>query len=423
MKTVMKKISETEVEIKVVLGAEEMEEAHGRAVAKLARKVKVPGFRAGKAPMDLAEQRIEQTALLDEELNMAVNVAVVKACAENKVQPLVLPKVEVEKFVPKEMMEFVMRAEVLPEVKLGDYKKLKARRKEIEVTEKDVEEILENIALMRAKRVKVERAVKKGDEAVIDFVGKEDGKEFAGGRAEDYVLPIGSGQFIKGFEEGIVGKKAGEEFVLDLTFPKDYPAKEHAGKKVQFEVKLKAVKEVQKPEFDKKFAKEAGGFASMEELRADIRKNLAARNEGTIVGQWKDDLVEELVKASKVVAPEVMIRDQMQMVRMDMERNLVGYEMTLEEYLEEMGETMEEWEKEARKMAEARVKASLVLHQVALVEKIEVEEAAVETNLAELTRAYGKAAAKELADERVRNDLRNRMVIEKTLEFLMEVNG
>ena len=218
-----------------------------------------------------------------------------------------------------------------------------------------------------------------------------------------------------------MGHKTGDEFVLNLSFPKDYHAAEHAGKKVDFEVKVVEILEKVTPKMDDEFAKKIG-FKKIDDFRADVRKNLEARYEYSANEKFKDDLVADLVEKSKVAAPEILIRDQVNLIRADVERN-VG--MGLTEYLKLTSEKEENWEKEARKAAEIRVKASLVLQKVALAEKIDVEEKLVEAKIAELASVYGKSkeALASLRDPRVRIDIKNRMVIEKTLDFLVEKNG
>ena len=423
MKTKLKKLSETRVEISVTLDAKEMQEARLLAIKNLAKNAKIQGFRPGKAPMELVEKNIDQAALMDEELNIAVQNAIFPAFDGEKVQALAMPEISVLKFVPKEMMEFTLTTDIVPEVVVGDYKKLKTKKDVKKVTEKDIDDVVADIAKSHADKVKVERAVKKGDIVSINFVGKEDGRVFEGGSADKFELEIGSKQFIEGFEEGIIGHKKGDEFTLNLAFPKNYHAEAHAGKKVDFDVKILEVFEKKVAKIDDELAKKSG-LKTVKELKEDIKKNLQARYDYTAEEKFKDELVAELVKNSKVSAPEVLVKDQMQMIRSDVERNIAPYGVKLEEYLEMTGEKFEEWEKEAKKAAEARVKASLVLQKVALAEKISVDDKLVEAKVAELRSVYAKSkdAVNSLKDPRVLTDLKNRMIIEKTLDRIVEIN-
>ena len=421
MKTTVKKISDTRVEIKVTLEKPELTDARKKAIERLSKEVKAPGFRKGKVPADIAEKYLNPNDIAQVALDIAVRLAVPKAFIDNKQNPLVVPEVSVTKYVPDESAEFTATADILPEVKLGDYKKLGVKKTEVKVAEKDIKDVLENIAAAYAEKKVVKRAAKMSDEVIIDFTGKKDGKPFEGGSAHDYTLGLGSKSFIPGFEEGIVGHEVGDKFDIDLTFPKDYHAKEMAGKKVVFEVLLKQISEVVKPKLDDELAKKCGPFKTIDELKADIKKNLAAQNEHKVEEKYKDDLVEALVKKSKVSAPEILISDQLRFIKDDISRNAAAQGLTFEDYLKQTGQKEEDWEKEARKIAEARVKASLVLQILARDQKITVPDDEVSAKIAELKDVYKKSpeALKNLKDPRVRQDIKNRMTIEKTIEFLI----
>ena len=271
----------------------------------------------------------------------------------------------------------------------------------------------------------MKRAAKEGDEVIIDFVGKKDGKAFKGGSAKDYHLTLGSKTFIPGFEDGIIGHEPGDKFDLKLTFPKDYGVKDLAGAKTVFEVLLKQVNEITKPVIDDEMAKKCGPFKSLKELKADIEKNLKAQDEHKLEEKFKDDLVNALVKKSTVPAPEILIDDQVRMIKEDMSRNAASQGMSFEDFLERNNETQENWEKEARKIAEARVKASLALQTLAVENKITVSDDLVSAKIAELKDVYKKSpeALKSLKDPNVKMDIKNRMIIEKTLEFLVKENS
>lgn len=425
MKITTKKTSETRVELTVKLDAEVMLKAHAEAVKYLAKNVKVQGFRQGKAPIEVAEKWMNPAELVDEEANFAVNMAIPAAFEKEKLQPLMMPEVEVKKFVPKGMMEFVLKTEILPEVKLGDYKDLKVEKKEVKVAKKEIDEVLQRYLEVFAESKEVERAAKLGDEVVIDFEGSEDGDKFEGGAAKDYVLALGSGQFIAGFEDGIVGHKIGEEFVLNLSFPKDYPAKEHAGKKVDFKVKLKKVQEKILPELNDEFAKKNTNFATLEELKKDIENGMKERKESEAKVALRDGLVEALLKKTKVAVPEIMIEDQMRMIRVDAEQNAkVNGVANFEQYLKMIGETEESWQKESKKMAEQRAKATLVLMEIAKQEKMSVSEDELNEKIAELKKMYGNAkeVKESFKNPRVLADLRHRMLLDKVVDLLEKKN-
>lgn len=424
MKTQMKKLSETKVELVITLGVAELKTAEEKALKLLAKNMKVAGFRKGKVPIEVAKKQLHPNQITEEALDLAVRDSVFLAFEQEKKLPLLAPEIEVLKYVPGEELEYKATVEVLPEIKLGDFRNLKVKQPENKIKKSEVEEVLENIRKAYAEKTAVKREAKLGDEVVIDFVGKKDGVAFDGGSAKNFNLGLGSGQFIPGFEDGLVGKSAGEKIELDLTFPKDYHNADLAGAKTVFEVLVKQVNEVKKPELDDELAKKCGPFKTMTELEADIEKNLSAQKQYQLDEKYKDDLVAELVRVSKVAAPEILIKDQIRLIRDDFSRNAGAQEISLEDYLAQSGKKLEEFEKEAREVAEERVKASLVLQVLAKQEKLTVGEDTVEAKINELERVYQKSeeAMKNLKRPEVRQDIRNRLLVEKALELLVSEN-
>lgn len=425
MKVTTKKLSDTSVEIKVVLDKKDLKESEEKAIARLVKDVKIEGFRKGKAPLDIAKKNINPNDLASVSLDIAVRTSVPKAFEESKSAPLMIPNVEVTKFVPGETVEYTAKADILPEVKLGDYKKLGVKKEVAKATEKEVKEILENIQNAYAEKKVAKKKAEMGDEVVIDFEGSLNGEKFEGGAAKNFKLGLGSHQFIPGFEEGIVGHESGDRFDLELTFPKDYHADKLAGQKTVFNVLVKQVNESIKPALDDELAKKCGPFKTIDELKADIKKNLETQNAAKADEKFKDDLVNTLVEKSKVSAPEIMVKDQLRIIRQDIEANAARQGLQFEDYLKQTGQTEEDWEKAARDIAEKRVKASLCLQILARDEKIVVEDEIVDAKINELREVYKKSkeALKNLKDPNVRQDIKNRLTIEKTLNYLVELNS
>lgn len=422
MKTTAKKLSDTRIEIKVTLDAKDLKSASEKALERLAKDIKVEGFRKGKVPTEVAKKFIPENDLNAETIDIAVRSTVIEAFAKNEKSPLAIPNVNVTKYVPGEMAEYTAEADILPEIKLGDYKNLGVKLEKYTATEKDIKQVLNNIVNSFSEKKAIKRAAKDTDEVIIDFVGKKDDKAFDGGSAKDYHLTLGSKTFIPGFEEGIIGHEPGDKFNLELTFPKDYHMKDLAGAKTVFEVLLKQVNEVTLPKVDDELAKKCGPFKTLAELKSDIKKNIEAQNNHRFEEKYKDDLVEALVKKSKISAPEILINDQLRLIKDDLTRNAMSQGITFEQYLERGGETIETWGKEAKKLAEARVKASLALQILARDNKINVKDELVEAKIAELRDVYKKSpeAIKSLKDPNVRMDIKNRMIIEETLNFLVK---
>ena len=424
MKTKLKKLSDSRVEIIVTLDAKDLKTAAEKAVEKLAKEVNVEGFRKGKVPADVAKRFIPENDLNAETADIAVRSTVISAFSENEKSPLVLPSVNVTKYVPGEMLEYTAAADIIPEIKLGDYKNLGIKQTETKISDKDIKNVLNNIANSFAEKKVAKRAAKLTDEVIIDFTGKKDGVAFQGGSAKDYHLTLGSNSFIPGFEDGIVGHESGDKFDLNLTFPKDYGVKDLAGAKTVFEVLLKQINEVKLPEIDDELAKKCGPFKNLTELKADIEKNLKTQTEHREEEKFKDELIKALVKKSKIPTPEILIDDQLKMIREDMTRNATSQGMSFEDYLKRAGETEESWNKEARKVAEDRVKASLALQTLAVEQKITVSDDVVNAKIAELRDVYKKSpdALKSLKDPNVKMDIKNRLILEETLNFLVKNN-
>ena len=426
MKTTVKKLSDTKVELTISLGSEELSAAEQVALTKMAADVKVPGFRKGKVPVSVAAKHVNPAALQEQTLDNALSKAVAEAFMAEKIQALDRPAVDVKKFVPGQELEFTAEVEIIPPVKLGNYKKLKAKRQAVKVEDKEVEEIITRMRENFTEKTEVKRAAKEGDEAVIDFTGKKDDVPFDGGAAKDFALKLGSGQFIPGFEEGVVGHKAGETFDLKLTFPKDYHAKELAGADVVFTVTLHKVNELSLPEVNDEFAAKCGPFTSVDELKADIKREITAQKEREADEKLKDDLVGELAEASKVALPELLIDDQIRSIEQDLMQNLMYRGLTLDSYLQTQKFTdKDDWRaKEARPAAEKRVKAGLVLAELSKELGVEVSHEELSTQIETMKQQYGKdpKIAERFNDPNVHRDIANRMITDKTVEKLIELN-
>ena len=427
MKTTVKKLSETKVVLTIVVDRTELEAAEQVALKKMSRDVKVPGFRKGHVPLSVVAKNINPNALQEETLDNALSKAVAEAFVGENIQAIERPEVEVKKFVPGDTLEFTAQATILPDVKLPDYQKLKTKRAEVKVVDTDADDIISRMQENFAQKSEVDRAAKVGDEVVIDFIGKKDGVEFDGGKAEDYSLKIGSGQFIPGFEEGIVGHKAGDKFDLELKFPKDYHAKELAGQKVTFSVELKTVNESKLPELNDEFAAKCGPFTSMDDLRKDILREVKEQKSRDSEEKFKDELVGELADKIKVELPEILVEDQVRSIEQDMQQNLTYRGLELDSYLSTQGfSDKDDWlAKEVRPAAERRVKAGLVLAELSKELKIDVSHEELSAQIETMRQYYGKDAktAKQFDNPDVHRDIANRLITDKTIAKLVELNS
>ena len=424
MKTSVKQLSDTRVELTVELGRAELEDARLVSLKKLARETKIPGFRNGRAPANVVEKHVNPNILAEQELHNALDKGVAKAFVDEGIQALARPDVEVKKYVPGDQLEFTATTEVFPVVELGDYKKLKTKKTKVTVSEAEVDDVLKNIQEGYAEKKEVKRAAKMGDEVVIDFTGMKDGAIFPGGTATNYALKLGSNAFIPGFEDGIAGHKAGDKFKLKLKFPENYHATDLKGQSVVFEVVLHKVNGLSLPKIDMELVKKCGPFKTIAELKADIKKNLVHQKEHETVGRLKDALISELVETSKVPVPEVLLNDQIQAIRQDTAQNMLYKGTTLQDYLASINKSEDEWlEQDVKKAAEVRVKGGLVLSALSRELKITVSNEEVEAKLGELLDVYKKndEAIKQLKTESAKVDVTNRLVTEKTTDELVRL--
>jgi trigger factor len=426
MKTTVKKLSDTKVEITVTVSRESLADAKLVALKQIAHDLKVPGFRKGKVPVDVAKKHADPNMVSNFTADAAINKAVAEAFTSEKIRPLSQPVINVTKYVPDSTLEFTATADIFPVVKLGDIKKLKVKKEKVEVKAAEVDDVLKNIQNSFAEAKEVKRAAKNGDETVIDFVGKRGGEEFDGGKASDFALALGSGSFIPGFEDAIIGHKTGDEFNIDLEFPKDYHAKDLAGQPVVFEVKLKKVSEKTLPKIDDELAAKCGPFKTLDALKSDIKNNLTVQAENQAADKLRDDLLAELVKASKVPVPEILIEDQAKQLRFDMEQNLAYRGVKLDDYLSQRGLTEEDWTKgELADAAKRRAETGLVLAELSNELGIEVSDAELDERLELLKGQYqeDKSVLAQLDSEDAKISLRNSILTDKTVAKLVELSG
>ncbi len=429
MKTSLKHLSNTRVQLTINLEQKELADAEQVALHKLAKTVKVPGFRKGKVPASVAVKHVDQNALMQQTLDDALSKAVAEAFISESIQALERPEVEVKKFVPRSELEFTAECDVVPPVKLGDYKKLNLPVKKVTVAAKEVDDVIDRMRSAQSEKKEVKRAAKEGDVVIIDFVGKKDDVAFEGGTAEDYELELGSNSFIPGFEEGVVGLKAGDKKDLKLNFPENYHVADLAGADVVFEVTVKKVTEKSLPELNDEFVKKSGAgddVKTVKDLKDDIKRELRVQKEREAAEKHKDDLVAKLVDVSKVEAPQVLIDDQAKSIEQDMQQNLLYQNLTLDNYLSTQGhKDREDWfKKEVIPAAEKRVKAGLVLAELAKELDIDVSDDDLAAFTAQYKAQYQNSPdlAKRFDEPEIQRDLRNRLATEKTVENLVEFN-
>lgn len=385
------------------------------------KDVRVPGFRAGKAPTELIEKHVNQQALLDEFMEHALNELFGRAVREQNLRPVGQPDVKLKKFVPYSELEFEATIDVLGPVSLPDYKKIKLAKTKVELSAKDVNDVLAGLQKRLAERRAKEGPSKVGDEVTLDFAGKDnEGKPVAGADGKDYSIILGSNTFIPGFEEHLTGLKAGDSKEFTITFPKDYGVSALQSKPVTFKVDLKLISEVIEPKLDDEFAAKVGPFKSLTELKDDIKKQVRAEKQLQADQAYENDLIRQITAKAKVDFPEALIDNQIEEMEVGEKQNLAYRGQTWEEHLEQEGITEQQHRDRQRPDATERVKAGLVLAEIAELEKVEVTPDELEIRLQILKGQYQDAQMQaELDKPANRRDIEARLLTEKTIEKLV----
>lgn len=421
MQTKLERLSPTSVKLNITADQAFLDDAKQAVLAKLAQGVKVPGFRAGKAPANLVEKQLDQAALQSEFIEQAVNQLYANAVSQQKLRPVVPPKITLSKFVPFTTLEFTAEVEAVGNIKLADYAKVKLAPKTAEVTAKDVTGVLGNLRQRAAAKEEVKRAAKPGDEVTIDFTGTDakTGEPIDGADGKDYPLVLGSKAFIPGFEEELVGLKPGGDKTFVLTFPKDYGAAALQGKKVNFAVKATKVQQLTEPKLDDAFAATIGPFKTLAELKADIKKQLKAEKQQEADHAFENELLQKIAKKSTVDIPKSLVDEEIDRMEEEEKRNLTYRGQTWQEHLDAEGLTAEAHCEQKRGAAELRVKSGLILGEIAEQEKVSVTPEELEIRVQLLKGQYPDPAMQaELDNPDNRRDIRGRLLTEKTLDKL-----
>lgn len=423
MQVTQKNLTETNVQLTLLADAELLTAAKNQALESLAKNMRLQGFRQGKAPLNLVEKNADPTALQTEFLDIAMNEMYAQAIVEKKLRPIAQPKVAVKKFVPFDTLELEVEVDIIGEVKLADYKNIKIEKPAVKVSAKEVEEVLENLQTREAEKVDVDRAAKDGDETTIDFKGidAKTKEAIAGAEGKGYPLVLGSNTFIPGFEPNLIGLKPGEEKTFDITFPKDYGVKALQNRKVTFMVTVSKIQELKKPAVDDTLAAKVGPFKNVAELKDDIKKQLQTEKEHQADRDFTDKLVLEITKKSKAALPKSLIEEQIERILADQRQNIMYRGMTWPEFLESEGKTEDEYRESLREDAETRVKAGIVLSEVAEAEKLTVTNEELEVQIQLLKGRYpDEKMQAELDKPENRRDIVSRILSDKTLMKLKE---
>ena len=414
------KVDTNRVELEIEVDAGRFEAAVNDAYKKNVRKMNIPGFRKGKAPRHLVEKLYGTGVFYEDAVNAVYPSALDEAIKESGYE-YVEDKIDFDvTSVGPEGLQFKATITVKPEVELDAYKGLKAEKKAVEVTDADVEEELHKLQDRQSRLVTVEdRAAEMGDTVTFDFEGRVDGELFEGGKAENYTLTLGSGQFIPGFEEQLVGKKADEECDVEVTFPEDYHAAELAGKPAVFHCKMHEIKVKELPELNDDFAKDCSEFDTLDELKADLRKNIEHRREHEAEDAFESELLEQLVAGFKAEVPEAMYEHPVEDSVRDFDYRLQSQGLNLDTYLQYTGMDHDAFRNGFREQAEKQVKIRLALEKIAELENIVPTAEEVEAEFAKMAEQYKMDVekVKSLIDEK---SLSKDLAVGKAMDLVKE---
>ena len=424
MKVTVENGENQQVTLTIEVEAAEVNKAVEQACKRLANRVSIPGFRKGKAPRMIVERHVGKDAVLQEAFDIVAPKALSKAFDEQKIDPVTRPSVDIETL--EEGKDLVFKATVTPrpEVKLGDYKGLNVPKNEVNITDEDVEKQLKTFQDRQGKLVDAPEGaeVKDGDFTTLDFKGFVDGEAFDGGEGKDYPLQIGSNSFIPGFEDQLVGAKIGEERDVNVKFPEEYHAKELAGKDATFKCTIRSIKTKELPAIDDELAKKVSKFETLDELKADIRKNLEENAERTAENDQKSAAIEMATNNITVDIPAVMIDNRVTAMIQEMAMRLEQQGMKLEQYLQYAGTDIAKLREQYRETAEKNVKTDLMLEEVAKAENIKVEAKDLD-EVAAMAAAYGatpQQVQKIIKEQGRIGDLAASVLRKKTAQFIID---
>ncbi|MCM3717035.1 trigger factor [Fictibacillus phosphorivorans] len=409
----------------VEVEASEVDTALDQAFKKVVKKVNVPGFRKGKMPRKLFEQRFGVESLYQDALDILLPKAYGDAVQETGIEPVDRPEVDIEKMEQGSNLVFTAKVIVKPEVKLGEYKGLEVEKTETEVTDEDVQNELTRLQEQQAELVvKEDGAIENGDTVNIDFEGFVDGEAFEGGKAENYSLEIGSGSFIPGFEEQLVGEKAGTEKEVNVTFPEEYHAEELAGKPAVFKVKIHDIKTKQLPELNDEFAQEVEGDAeTLEDLKKELRTKLEESKKQEAENKTRETVIEKASENAEMEIPEAMVNTELDRMVQEFGQRLQMQGMNLDLYYQFSGTSEEALREQMKEDAQKRVRTNLVLEAIVEAENIEVSEEEIDAELSKMAEMYQmeveqikQMLAMQGGNDAVAADLK----VRKAIDFLVE---
>lgn len=419
----VEKLEKNTAKLTIEVAADELEKALQSAYMKQKSKINIPGFRKGKVPRQMVEKMYGVEIFYDDAANELIPSAYSKAYDESDLDIVSQPKIDVVQIEKGKPFIFTAEVATKPEVTLGEYKGLEVDKITAEVSEEEVDAKIKEEAEKNARTITIEdRAVQDGDEIVMDFEGFVDGVAFEGGKGENYPLVIGSGSFIPGFEEQLVGTEAEKEVEVNVTFPEEYHSEELKGKAAVFKCTVHEIKAKETPEIDDEFAAEVSEFDTLEEYKSDVKAKLKGQKEAEGKRAQEDQAVEEAIKNASMEIPEAMIETQMRQMADDFAQRMQQQGLSMEQYFQFTGMTAEKMLEELKPQAVKRIETRLVLEAVAKAEAIEIGDDKIEEELAKMAEAYKMEVdkLKEFMGENEKKQMKEDLAVQEAVTFLIE---
>ena len=423
MSVTVEKLEKSMAKLKIEVSAEQLEKAIQKAYDKNKNKIQIPGFRKGKAPRKMIEQMYGKGVFYEDAANELIEEEYPKAVEECGEEVVSSPKIDVEQLEAGKDFIFTAEVALKPPVKLGKYKGVEAEKMDLEVSDSDVDAEIDKQRNTNARTIEVtDRAVKDGDIVTLDFEGFVDGVAFEGGKGTDYPLTIGSGAFIPGFEEQLVGFEIGKEGDVNVTFPEDYQADNLAGKAATFKCTVKAIKAKELPELNDEFASDVSDFDTLAEYKEDVKKKLVERKTNEEKAKREDAVVKAVIEDSEMELPEAMVETQASQIVNDFAQRLQMQGMSMDQYLQYTGNTVDKMIEQVKPQAIERIQARLVLEEVAKAENITVSDEDFEEELKKMAEQYKMELdkLKELMSESEQKTMRSDLAVQKAADFLVE---
>ena len=421
MSVQVEKLEKNMAKLTIEVSSEEFEKAIAKAYKKNKNKISMPGFRKGKAPRAMIEKMYGKGVFYEDAANSIIPDAYADAAKESELEIVAQPEIDVTQIESGKPFIFTATVALKPEVTLGEYKGIEVEKKEVEVTDEEVDTEINRVRESNARMIDIDdRAAQDGDTVVIDFDGYVDGKQFEGGKAEDYSLVLGSHSFIDNFEEQLEGKNIGEDVTVNVTFPENYQAEELQGKPAEFKVKIKEIKVKELPELDDDFAQDVSNFDTIAEYKEDLKKKLAENKEEALKREREETVIGKIIENAQMDIPEQMVEAQTRQMTQEFAQRLQSQGLSLEQYMQFTGLTPQKMQEELKPQALKRIQSRLVLEAVVAAENIETSEDELNKEIENMASMYQMEVdkLKEVIGEEEKKQISLDLAVQKAVEMV-----